>query len=50
MKRKDGKGKPRYGLPTLRSTVVRLSPLLCYEDRDPLFLVSFPVGLPLTRF
>jgi hypothetical protein len=31
---------------TLRSTVVRLSPLLCYEDRDPLFLVSFLCRTP----
>lgn len=34
---------------TLRSTVVRLSPLSCYEDRDPLpFFVPFCVGRLLT--
>ena len=42
-----GKGKPRYGPPTLRSTFVLSSPLLCYENRDPLFLFHPFLAVPL---
>jgi hypothetical protein len=36
-----GSGKPRYGLPDAPLDVVRLSPLVYYEDRDPLSFLPF---------